>query len=80
MATLAFVQGEEAIHHLFSRGTQHEIGYGACVIMLIIYFTGACAVAGAVQSSGLVVPMLLIGGCYGRIIGLLCLDIAHSAG
>eukprot|EP00052_Salpingoeca_macrocollata_P012564 m.97626 g.97626 ORF g.97626 m.97626 type:complete len:836 (-) comp18538_c0_seq4:53-2560(-) len=74
LASLLFVQGEEAIHQLFSRGTGYELGYGACATMLIIYFVGACWAAGTAVSSGLVVPMLLIGGCYGRIVGLMVLD------
>eukprot|EP00051_Salpingoeca_urceolata_P004370 m.64518 g.64518 ORF g.64518 m.64518 type:complete len:418 (+) comp13598_c0_seq1:1431-2684(+) len=79
-ASLIFVQGEEAIHHLFTRGTHDEISYGACFLMLFIYFIGACWAAGSAVSSGLVVPMLLIGACYGRIIGMICVDLARNSG
>ena len=33
--------GEDAIRHLFSRGTHREFGYAAIVCMLIFYFLGA---------------------------------------
>ena len=37
--------------------------------MLVIYYIMACWAAGTYISSGLVVPMLLIGGLYGRMLG-----------
>ncbi|XP_078688574.1 chloride channel protein C-like isoform X1 [Branchiostoma floridae x Branchiostoma belcheri] len=70
VATLMFVTGEEAIHHLFSRETHHEFSYGPLFSVLAIYFFLACWTAGSAISSGLVVPMVLIGALYGRIIGL----------
>lgn len=66
--------------HLLSRGTHREISYGACLLMLLVYFIGACWVAGSAVASGLVVPMLLIGACVGRFVGLICVDIAASGG
>ncbi|XP_066289417.1 chloride channel protein D-like isoform X1 [Branchiostoma lanceolatum] len=70
VATLMFVTGEEAIHHLFSRETHNEFSYGPLFAVLCIYFFLACWTAGSAISSGLVVPMVLIGALYGRIIGL----------
>ncbi|XP_074645246.1 chloride channel protein D-like isoform X2 [Tubulanus polymorphus] len=69
MATLLFVTGEEAIHHLFSRNTHLEFDYGPLFVVLACYFLLACWAAGTSVSSGLVVPMLFIGGLYGRIVG-----------
>ena len=43
--------------------------------MLVIYFVMACWSAGTYISSGLVVPMLLIGGLYGRMVGVLFVDL-----
>nr|XP_039274350.1 chloride transport protein 6-like [Styela clava] len=69
VATLLFVTGEQAIRHLFSRGTHHEFSIPSLITVLVFYYFLACWAAGTSMSSGLVVPMLLIGGLYGRIIG-----------
>ncbi|XP_059079772.1 chloride channel protein C-like [Tigriopus californicus] len=74
-ATLMFVTGENTIHHLFSRNTHLQFDYFPLFIMLIFYYFLACWSAGTAISSGLVVPMLLIGGLYGRMIGKLMVDI-----
>lgn len=72
--------GEEAIKHLLSRGTHREFGYAALLVMLAFYFSGAVWAAGSAIASGLFVPMLLIGSCVGRIVGLIAVDIAAHAG
>lgn len=72
--------GEDAIRHLLSRGTHREFGYGALVVMLIYYFGGAVWAAGSAIASGLFVPMLLIGSCIGRIIGLTVIDFSAKQG
>ena len=58
VATLLFVTGEDAIHHLFSRNTHVEFDYGPLVTVLVVYFVLACWSAGTAVSVGLVVPML----------------------
>mmetsp|Transcript_5905 Transcript_5905/g.17678 ORF Transcript_5905/g.17678 Transcript_5905/m.17678 type:complete len:877 (-) Transcript_5905:85-2715(-) len=80
MATLMFNSGEASINQLFSRGTAGMIGYGALFTMLIVYFIAACSAMGTAVSAGVVVPMLLIGGCYGRIVGNICVDIVEWHG
>ena len=72
--------GEDAIKHLLSRGTHREFGYASLVTMLVVYFLGAVWAAGSAIASGLFVPMLLIGSCIGRIVGLICVDMAASGG
>lgn len=72
--------GEDAIKHLLSRGTHREFGYAALFTMLVVYFLGAVWTAGSAIASGLFVPMLLIGSCIGRIVGLICVDVAASGG
>lgn len=42
--------------------------------MLLVYFVMACWAAGTSIASGVVVPMLLIGGIYGRMVGCLLVD------
>ena len=48
--------------------------------MLAWYFCGAVWAAGSAIASGLFVPMLLIGSCIGRIVGLVAIDYAASKG
>ena len=72
--------GEDAIRHLLSRGTHREFGYAALIVMLVFYFGGAVWAAGSAIASGLFVPMLLIGSCVGRLVGLAAVDIAASGG
>ena len=65
----------QAVYHLFSKNTHKEFSYGSMAAMLVIYFVMACWSAGTYISSGLVVPMLLIGGLYGRMVGVLFVDL-----
>ena len=74
-ATLFFVTGEKAIRHLFSRNTHLEFDYAPLIIFFIFYFTLSCWSIGTQISAGVVVPMLLIGGLYGRVLGRICVDI-----
>ncbi|KAK2076390.1 hypothetical protein QBZ16_000915 [Prototheca wickerhamii] len=80
LATIMSVQGEDAIRHLFSRGTHREFGYAALLVMLVYYFLGAAWTAGSAISSGVFVPMLMIGACVGRLIGLVMVDLAARYG
>lgn len=82
LATLMSVTGEDAIRHLLSRGTHKEFGYAALICMFIFYFLGAAITAGSAISSGVFVPMILMGACIGRLVGLITVDIAanHGAG
>ena len=73
-ATLFFGTGEQAVYHLFSKHTHNQFSYSAMASMLVIYFFMACWSSGTYISSGLVVPMLLIGGLYGRMVGCLFVD------
>eukprot|EP00117_Sycon_ciliatum_P020983 scpid66345/ scgid0160/ Chloride channel protein D len=69
VATLMFGTGEQTVRHLFSRSTHLEFTAGPLITVLVLYFSLACWAAGSAISSGLVVPMLLIGALYGRLIG-----------
>ena len=73
-ATLFFGTGEQAVYHLFSKRTHKQFSYAAMSTMLAVYFFMGCWSAGTSISSGLVVPMLLIGGLYGRMVGCLFVD------
>lgn len=78
MATLAQSSGHHAITHLFSRNTPFQFDYFPLAIYCVFYFFMACWTAGTFISSGIVVPMLLIGGLYGRIIGRALIDVGKK--
>ena len=80
LATLMTVSGNQAIKHLLSRNTHLEFGFASLCTFFIIYYFGAAIVAGSCISSGLFVPMLLMGACIGRFWGLVAVRIAISAG
>ncbi|EDV27121.1 uncharacterized protein TRIADDRAFT_54756 [Trichoplax adhaerens] len=82
VATLMFVTGEEAIKHLLSRNTHLEFDFGPLIAILVIYFLLSCWSSGTSVASGLVVPMLLIGSLYGRIVGRIMVHMfgIHRAG
>lgn len=48
--------------------------------MLCWYFLGAALAAGSAISSGLFVPMLMMGALVGRLVGLATTDIADKYG
>jgi chloride channel 7 len=64
----------QAVYHLFSKHTHKQFSYSSMATMLVIYFVMACWAAGTSIASGVVVPMLLIGGIYGRMVGCLLVD------
>ncbi|MEW5318605.1 MAG: hypothetical protein WDW38_009815 [Sanguina aurantia] len=80
LATLLFNTGEDSIKLLFARGTHRRFGYKALAVMGAYYTLGAAVFSGSAISSGLFVPMLMIGAILGRMIGLLTVDVAQSMG
>ena len=48
--------------------------------MLVMYFVGAAWIAGSAISSGVFVPMLVIGSLIGRLLGLAAVDMATAFG
>jgi len=74
LATLFYGTGEQAVYHLYSKNTHTQFGYMSMACMLVIYFVMSCWSAGTYISCGIVVPMLLIGGLYGRMMGRLLVD------
>ena len=63
------------MEHLFSRNTQYEFDYAALFSMFLLWFPMACWCAGSAVASGLVVPILIIGAAFGRICGLVIVDM-----
>jgi chloride channel 7 len=48
-----------------------QISSWSLVFYAVIYFVGAAYIAGSTMATGLMVPMLIIGATYGRLIGTL---------
>lgn len=78
-STLSYGSGDDAIKHLLQRGTYGRFSYGPVLAFFGVYFVFACYTAGSAVSSGLVVPMLLIGACVGRVAGMAMRDIVGSS-
>ncbi|XP_076448834.1 chloride channel protein C-like [Babylonia areolata] len=70
LATLLFGTTEHAVKQLFTRNTHQMFGYPSLVVGLVFYFLFVCWACGTSVASGILVPMLLIGSLYGRIVGL----------
>lgn len=69
MAALALVPDRITVKNLFTRGSPNMLQNGAMFAYLLCYFLLAAATSGSAVPSGLVVPMMLIGGCIGRMSG-----------
>ncbi|KAK3604540.1 hypothetical protein CHS0354_000361 [Potamilus streckersoni] len=70
VATLLFGDLERAVKRLFSRDTHLEFSYASLFTVLPFYFLMICWASGTAVACGTLVPMLLIGSLYGRIIGI----------
>jgi chloride channel 3/4/5 len=64
-----------AVKVLLQRGFPHMLSAPVLAIFCAVYFIIAAITAGISVPAGLVVPMLLIGGSYGRLIGLGALEM-----
>ena len=80
LATLLHVTGDDAIRHLFSRQTHLEFGYASLATFYLLYSAFAALTAGSCISSGLLIPMLLMGATMGRFCGLLAVAAATHLG
>jgi chloride channel 7 len=75
MAMLWLNGGVKGVKVLMQRGFPHMISKSTLFIFFGVYFVLAALTAGTSVPAGLVVPMLLIGGSYGRLTGLVALDV-----
>ena len=71
---ISFFSNFQAVYHLFSKNTHKQFSYSSMATLLVVYFVMACWSAGTSIASGVVVPMLLIGGIYGRMVGCVLVD------
>ena len=75
MASLVLSMGEDTVRELFNRSANQVFGYYSMTVMLTLYTAGAAWCNGTALSSGLFVPMLVIGSLIGRLVGLFTLDV-----
>ena len=75
MAMLWLNGGAKGVKTLMQRGFPHQISEQTLAVFLVVYFLLAAITSGTHVPAGLVVPMLLIGGSFGRLFGLLWLKI-----
>jgi len=80
MASLTLVPFAEVAQNLFSRGTPHIIPPSAMLVFLIAFFILAALTAGSAIPSGLLLPMIIIGGLIGRLMALACVELQAAFG
>lgn len=78
MAMLWMNGGVKAVKVLLQRGFPYMLSAEVLAVFCVVYFILAALTAGISVPAGLVVPMLLIGGSYGRLLGLGALGAKKS--
>eukprot|EP01111_Echinosteliopsis_oligospora_P014756 TRINITY_DN5644_c0_g1_i1.p1 TRINITY_DN5644_c0_g1~~TRINITY_DN5644_c0_g1_i1.p1 ORF type:complete len:765 (-),score=173.89 TRINITY_DN5644_c0_g1_i1:120-2414(-) len=69
-ATLLLSAQEDSVDHLIGV-SDDRFTRSSLICFFVVYFVGAVLTAGCGLSTGLFVPMMLIGGSYGRLLGAL---------
>jgi len=69
LSTISLASSYQAIRNLMSRETQSFLPSSALFVYLLLYGFGACYTAGTGIASGLLVPCIIIGATYGRLLG-----------
>lgn len=77
LATIFFNTNDDSIRNLLSSGTKHEFTTRSLLVYLILMFALAVVTYGISVPSGLFVPCILIGACYGRLVGKVMSSAAH---
>ena len=78
MAMLWLNGGVKGVKVLLQRGFPHLLSTTTLWSFLIVYFLLASITAGTHVPAGLVVPLLLIGGAFGRLFGLYWMSFKQS--
>ena len=71
MSMLWLNGGVKAVKVLMQRGFPNMIPWHVLLVFCGVYFVLAAYTSGTSVPAGLIVPLLLIGGSYGRALGLL---------
>lgn len=74
LASLLLKPGVTAVQNMFLRGAPHLYSNWALLLFLLYYFFFAAITSGIAVPAGLVVPMMLMGGAFGRLVGQLNLE------
>ena len=75
MSMLWLNGGVKGVKVLLQRGFPRMLSWHVLLVFFAFYFVLAAYTSGVAVPAGLIVPMLLLGGAYGRAFGLLGLDI-----
>ena len=78
LASISYGTTEQVVTTLFSHKTPGLYPYSCLFVYVSLYFAFACYTAGASISSGLVIPMIIIGACLGRIVGQASYDMVTA--
>eukprot|EP00775_Hariotina_reticulata_P013141 gene13141-13271_t len=78
LASLMLSGTEKALQQVLTRGTAGTFTAGSVLVMMLYSLIGAALGAGTSAPSGLFIPMLLIGACLGRCMGVSLVALAHA--
>ena len=78
MSMLWLNGGVKGVKVLMQRGFPHMLSWEVLLVFFCVYFVLASYTSGTSVPAGLIVPMLLLGGSYGRAIGLLGIEAKRS--
>ncbi len=79
MAMLWLNGGVKGVKVLMQRGFPHLLNVPVLAVFCVVYFILAACTSGCSVPAGLVVPMLLIGGSFGRLIGAIALSVKSDS-
>ena len=78
MSMLWLSGGVKGVKVLLQRGVPHMLSAPVLLVFCVVYFLLAAYSSGISVPAGLIVPMLLIGGSYGRATGLLAISLKKA--
>ncbi len=74
MAGLWLNGGVKSAKKLMERGFPTALSWHTLLVFFIVYFILAALTAGISVPAGLVIPMMLMGGSFGRLVGLVAME------
>jgi chloride channel 7 len=78
MSMLWLNGGVKGVKVLMQRGFPHMLSWEVLLVFFCVYFCLAAYTSGVSVPAGLIVPMLLMGGSYGRAVGLLGIEVKRT--
>eukprot|EP00658_Telonema_sp_P-2_P036652 TRINITY_DN26467_c0_g1_i1.p1 TRINITY_DN26467_c0_g1~~TRINITY_DN26467_c0_g1_i1.p1 ORF type:complete len:529 (+),score=107.12 TRINITY_DN26467_c0_g1_i1:310-1896(+) len=80
LANLFFNTQDDAIRNMFMPGSEKMFRVGTLVFFLIAYFSLAVVTYGLAVPSGLFIPCILCGCSYGRLVGMMVVELDGARG